>query len=71
MAQGSVNRIEDCPCQKTDCPIWGDCVACVRGHRRHGNHLPECMQDIVRPLIAALAAKAELGVAEQRPKPAA
>ncbi|NPV46559.1 MAG: hypothetical protein HPY69_06360 [Armatimonadetes bacterium] len=57
----------DCPCEKTDCPIWGDCVACVRGHREHQAHLPECMQPILRGLVEELARKVEYGVVERRP----
>jgi hypothetical protein len=61
---------DDCPCLVTDCPIHGDCVQCVRGHRAAGNHIPECMQDQLRGLVAALAKQLEYDVRDARPKPA-
>jgi hypothetical protein len=57
----------DCPCQLTTCPIWGNCVECVRGHRTNQNHLPECLQPILRGLVEELARKVEYGIVEQRP----
>lgn len=57
----------DCPCTNTNCAIWGDCVACVSGHRTARAHLPECMQDIIRDMIADLAAKVEFSVTDERP----
>lgn len=61
---------EDCPCLVTDCPIHGNCVECVRGHRTGGHHIPECMQDQLRGLVAALAKQLEYDVKDVRPKPA-
>jgi sugar phosphate isomerase/epimerase len=61
---------EDCPCLVTNCPIHGHCVECVRGHRHAANHIPECMQDQLRDLVAALARKLEYEVKDVRPKPA-
>jgi hypothetical protein len=60
---------EDCPCVQAACPIRGDCVQCVGNHRRHGRHLPECLQPLVRPLLEELAGKVELGVVDKRPTP--
>lgn len=59
----------DCPCIQTSCVIWGNCVECVRGHRLHGRHVPERMQELLRGLVADLAEKVEFGVADARPKP--
>ncbi len=63
---------QDCPCVQKTCPIWGDCEACVRGHRIHGTHVPECMQNLLRGLVEDLARKVEYEVIEARPgsKPA-
>jgi hypothetical protein len=58
---------QDCPCVQKDCPIWGDCEACIRGHRTHGRHVPECMQDLLRGLVKDFARKVEYDVVEARP----
>ena len=58
---------QDCPCNKPECPIWGDCEACVRGHREHGDHVPQCMQQLLRGLVSALAHKVEYEVVDKHP----
>ena len=60
---------QDCTCAMKSCTIWGDCEACVRGHRTAQGHVPECMQDLLRGLVGQLAAKVEYAVVEARPKP--
>ena len=60
---------EDCPCVQERCPIWGNCVECVRNHRKHQRHVPECMQPMLRGLVKELAEKVELKVEENRPTP--
>jgi len=47
----------------------GNCIECVRIHRANKEHLPECMHDVLRDHIAALAKQVELGVVAQRPHP--
>ncbi len=59
----------DCPCIQVSCDIHGNCVECVREHRRHQEHLPECMQPILRGLVKDLALKVELKTVEGRPEP--
>jgi len=59
----------DCPCRQKLCPVRGNCVVCVRNHRRHRRHLPECLQPVLRDLVAELAGKLELGVTDRRPNP--
>jgi len=59
--------VEDCPCTNLRCRIHGNCVECIRAHRSHKLHLPECMCTIVRAEIAALADKVEYGVIDNRP----
>lgn len=61
---------DDCPCVQRQCKIWGNCVACVRAHRTHQRHLPECLQPMLRGLVTTLAEKVELSVSENRPTPA-
>lgn len=69
MADEGAWLAEDCPCIQLDCPIHGNCVVCVRNHRLNESHNPECLQDVLREQIAALARKVEFGVVEERPKP--
>ena len=61
--------VDDCPCTQLACPIHGNCIQCVRDHREHKRHLPECMQEVLREQVAALAKQVEFGVVEQRPTP--
>ena len=65
------NHYEDCALLTIQgiAELRGHCVECVSGHRKHQKHLPECMQPILRGLVAHLAAKVEYGVVERRPKP--
>jgi hypothetical protein len=69
MEKETAHLADDCPCVQLACPIHGDCVACIRGHREHKRHLPECMQDVIREQIAALAKKVEFGVVDERRTP--
>jgi hypothetical protein len=69
MKKEAAHLAEDCPCTLLTCTIRGNCVECVRVHRVNKEHLPECMHDVLRDHIAALAKQVELGVVEQRPHP--
>jgi hypothetical protein len=66
---GKPGIADDCPCVQERCPIWGNCLECVGNHRKHQQHLPECMQPILRDLVTDLARKVELRVEENRPTP--
>ncbi|MFP4379852.1 MAG: hypothetical protein ACLFUS_05040 [Candidatus Sumerlaeia bacterium] len=66
---GKPGIVDDCPCVQTECPIWGNCIECVRGHRMGKHHVPECMQPIFRGLIEEMARKVEYKVVEARPTP--
>jgi hypothetical protein len=61
----SINRF--CPCTQSQCPIRGNCVLCVQNHLDHKRHIPECIQDMVRPAIESLANYVELKTDEARP----
>ena len=63
----SGTHAEDCPCIQRQCTLWGNCVKCVRAHRTHGEHIPECLQPLFRDLVEKLAARVEYGVVEARP----
>ena len=69
MQKKTVPLAEDCPCTLLTCTIRGNCVECVRIHRTNKEHLPECMHDVLRDHIAALAKQVELRVEDHRPHP--
>lgn len=70
MDKENVNLADDCPCVQLACPIRGNCLECVRGHRRHKRHIPECMQEVLRGYVTEIAKQVELGVVDERPTPA-
>jgi hypothetical protein len=57
-----------CQCTQKECPILGNCVLCVQNHVEKGNHLPECMQNMVRVNIEALAGMVEFKCDDKRPQ---
>ena len=59
---------QKCCCTQNDCPILGNCVLCVQNHVEKRNHLPECMQNMLRGNIKALAGMVEFGCNEKRPQ---
>jgi len=63
----SLNKF--CPCVQTQCKIRGNCVVCVQNHIVGKKHVPECMQDMLREPIKALAGMVELKTEEKRPTP--
>ena len=64
----SINK--HCPCSQADCPIRGNCVLCVQNHLEHKRHIPECIQNMLRPVVQSLADHMELGTSDSRPTPA-
>jgi hypothetical protein len=42
-------------------------VPCVQNHLDHGRHIPECMQNLLRPAVKLLAEQVELGTSDSRP----
>jgi hypothetical protein len=60
-------RASDCTCLNFKCKTWGNCEECVRIHRTHQHHLPECLQPALRSLLAPLATQVELRVSDARP----
>jgi hypothetical protein len=61
----SINK--KCPCTQKQCPIKGNCVLCVQNHLVHKKHIPECIQNLLRPAIEELTNKIELETSEARP----
>ena len=64
----SVN--EHCPCVQEQCRIRGNCVVCIQNHLTHGEHVPECIQDMLRDKFEPLAKMLELKTGEGRPNAA-
>jgi len=64
----SFNR--HCPCTQMQCPIRGNCVLCVQNHLDHKRHLPECIQNLLRPALLSLAQQIELQTEDGRPNDA-
>jgi hypothetical protein len=58
-----------CPCTQPDCPIRGNCVLCIQNHLEHKRHIPECIQNILRPAVQSLADRVELKTEDSRPAP--
>ena len=56
-----------CSCPKTKCEWHGRCYECVRIHRHFGDHVPNCMQDMLQGKIRELARIAEM-TADAKPK---
>jgi hypothetical protein len=61
----SFNRY--CPCTQSDCPIRGNCVPCIQNHLEHKRHIPECIQNMLRPAVQSLADQVELKTEDSRP----
>ena len=61
----SINR--HCPCTQMQCPVRGNCVLCVQNHLDHQRHLPECIQNLLRPAVQSLAQQVELQTEDGRP----
>ena len=53
-----------CTCPNTFCEWYGKCKECVAQHRYFGNHMPSCLQPILKEKITALAKTAEMSVNE-------
>ena len=65
-AELASDACRECSCPKTSCEWHGNCHACVRLHRIHGDHVPNCLQPIMDDKLAALVAVAEMTV-EKKP----
>ncbi len=61
----SINKY--CPCTQSQCPIRGNCVLCIQNHLDNKNHIPECIQNLIRPAIESLSKQVELKMSDSRP----
>ena len=51
-----------CSCPNVKCEWHGDCYNCVRIHRHYKDHVPRCIQLIMRDKVRALAQLVEFSV---------
>lgn len=58
-----------CPCPNPLCNWHGKCTECVALHRYHGDHVPFCLQPIIRDKLAALAGTAEMALSPKEGTP--
>jgi len=49
-----------CTCPNTLCDLHGKSKECVALHRYHNDHVPFCLQPIIRDKVQALAATVEM-----------
>lgn len=63
-------EVTKCPCKATLCQWHGRCRECVALHRHHGDHVPSCLQPLLRDKLKALASAAELSMSEKEKTPA-
>jgi hypothetical protein len=58
-----------CSCPKKKCEWHGDCYNCVRIHRHFGDHLPNCLQFILREKVKEIAGTVEMTVEPKEKTP--
>ena len=63
--------VTSCPCPNTLCDWHGKCRECVALHRYHNDHLPFCLQPMIRDKLKALAGTAEMAVVQKEGTPIA
>ena len=54
-----------CTCPEISCEWYNKCKQCVAIHRYYCDHLPVCLQPIIKEKIKALAGTAELNISER------
>ena len=65
-SEPSVTR---CTCPNTLCDWHGKCRECVALHRYHNDHLPVCLQPIIKAKVDAIAAAVEMETAPKEGTP--
>ena len=55
---------DHCPCKKA-CKYHGNCKECVAIHRAHGEHVPNCMREMLNKKIKQLSELTEHTVANE------
>ena len=67
MKDHGISLNKHCPCVNQLCPIRGNCVLCIQNHYVHKRHIPQCMQNVLRPIVQTLSDKMELDTTDSRP----
>ena len=62
-------NVTKCPCPNTLCDWHGKCKECVALHRHHGDHVPFCLQPIIRSKLKALADTCEMEISNKQGTP--
>ncbi|HNX13652.1 MAG TPA: hypothetical protein PK854_05490 [Oscillospiraceae bacterium] len=62
-------KVTKCPCPNSLCEWHGRCRECVALHRYHNDHVPFCLQPIIRNKIKELAATAEMEIVPKEATP--
>ena len=63
------SKITKCPCPNTLCDWHGKCKECVALHRYHGDHVPFCLQPIIRSKVKSLADTCEMELLHKQGTP--
>lgn len=63
------SKITSCPCPNTLCDWHGKCKECVALHRYHADHVPYCLQEIMRDKVRALASVVEADIHNKETTP--
>ncbi len=61
--------VTKCPCPNELCEWHGKCKECVALHRYHKEHVPFCLQSILRDKIKAVAAAVEMDTVPKQGTP--
>jgi hypothetical protein len=69
MKDHGISINQHCPCSQSECPIRGNCVLCIQNHLEHKRHIPECIQNMLRPAVQTLANQMEFRTSDARPTP--
>ena len=62
-------NVTRCICPNTLCDWHGKCKECVALHRYHNDHLPLCLQPIIKDKISSIAATVEMGTTPKEGTP--
>jgi hypothetical protein len=61
--------VTQCTCPNTLCDWHGKCKECVALHRYHNDHVPFCLQPIIRETVKAIAATVEMNISTKSGTP--
>ncbi len=58
-----------CSCPNVHCEFHGNCYDCVRIHRHYKDHVPRCLQPMLREKVKGLAQVVEFAVEDKPSSP--